>query len=57
MHYLLDKLDGSVKYKNKKSKAHKSAIANMQLLKGKMLDFESAVGFVYWHQNVTMQPN
>lgn len=42
LHYLLDKLTGEVRYKNKKSKAHRSAMSKMQAMKESFVEDHSS---------------
>merc|ERR1711971_817700 len=46
LHYMLDKLTGEVLYKNKKSKAHASALGKMRHVKNSFLQFDSAYAYV-----------
>jgi len=46
LHYMLDKLTGEVLYKNKKSKAHRSALEKMRHVKNSFLQFDSAYAYV-----------
>lgn len=46
LHYLIDKFLTEVPYTNKKSKKHKSCLAELRSLKSAMLDYSSAKEFV-----------
>ncbi|XP_043290164.1 uncharacterized protein [Venturia canescens] len=46
LHYILDKMITAVRYRRKNTKVHKNGILELQLLKDKILDFDSAVDFV-----------
>ena len=49
LHYLENKLEHFVKYKNKKSKAHRNKLSELRNLRDNILSFDSAKDFISWY--------
>ena len=55
LHYLENKLEHSVKYKNKKSKTHRNKLSELRNLRDNILSFDSAKDFISWYHTKSIE--